>query len=251
MGIFSSLFGAAIGGMFGGPLGAILGYAIGSNINTNTHRGSSYSQRDLQTAFTIALVSLAAKVAKADGKVCENEIDAFDHFLKCNLNMSVQERQHAAKIFNAARDSTYPPEDFAKQLKSIFSQQSDRLRDVITILYMIGFADGQIHPSEEELIKDIGLAMGLNLQDIQQCRATLDSVQSNHRCTIDEAYQVLGVSPNDSDKQIKSAHRKLVREYHPDKLASKGLPKDFNEFAKQKMVAINEAWDMIKSKRCL
>ena len=251
MGIFSSLFGAAIGGMFGGPLCAILGYAVGSNLRTNAHKSSSYSQRDLQAAFTVALVSLAAKVAKADGKVCENEINAFDDFLKRNLGMSTQERQHAAKIFNVARDSKYPPEDFAKQLRSIFAQQGDRLRDVLTILYMIAFADNQIHSSEERIIKKIGLAMGLSLQDIVQCRATFDSVQSKHKYSLNDAYQVLGVSPKDSDEKIKSAHRKLVREYHPDKLASKGLPEDFNEFAKQKMVAINEAWNTIKSQRAL
>jgi len=72
MGLFGSLFGGAIGFAFGGPIGAMLGAMMGGRVgNANAQHAGGYSSRDLQTAFTIALVSLAAKVAKADGRVCQ------------------------------------------------------------------------------------------------------------------------------------------------------------------------------------
>jgi DnaJ like chaperone protein len=103
MGLFGSLFGGAIGFAFGGPIGAMLGAMMGGrvgNATSNAQHSGGYSSHDLQTAFTIALVSLAAKVAKADGRVCENEIRMFDDFLKTNMRLPKDERENAARVFN-------------------------------------------------------------------------------------------------------------------------------------------------------
>ncbi|MDP6963562.1 MAG: co-chaperone DjlA [Planctomycetota bacterium] len=249
--MFGSIFGGAIGFALGGPLGAVLGAMVGGSTGGASpqqhHR--QHSPHELQTAFTIALVSLAAKVSKADGRVCENEIRAFDDFLKNNMRLSNSERKKAAKIFNIARDNSHQATDFALQLRQIFSRDPNRLRDIVTLLFMIALADGALHPLEENLIQRIAAAMGLSHSDVENCKATFTSTQRGSTISVGEAYKVLGVNESASDDEVRRAHRKLVREYHPDVLTSKGLPEDFLEYSKKKMAAINDAWDAVKSHR--
>ncbi|MBC8370510.1 MAG: co-chaperone DjlA [Planctomycetes bacterium] len=254
MGLFGSIFGGAVGFALGGPIGAMLGAMMGgraSNAAAQAQQVGGYSARDLQTAFTIALVSLAAKVAKADGRVCENEVSAFDDFLKTNLRLPKDERQNAGRVFNLARDNDVPAIEYAKQLHQIFRGDRNRLLDVITILLMIALADGELHPQEENVIGQIARAMGLNARDVENCKATFNATRGTATTSATDAYKVLGVNKGASDAEVKSAHRKLVREYHPDVLASKGLPEDFVEYAQKKMVAINDAWDVVKNARGL
>lgn len=270
MGIFGTIFGGALGLAVGGPLGAVLGAAIGSSIGQgNTgfgggpgsfgdnrsgggHTGTFRSPRnaqELQLAFAVALTSLAAKVAKADGKVTHDEIQTFDHFLKHSLQLNQEDRRVAAKVFNAARDSQAPVSEFTGQIRSLFRAEPYRLRDIITILLTVALADGHLHAAEEKLIREISRSFGLSEADYRSCKASFEATHGKADTT--SPYEVLGVTSSASDEEVRSAHRKLVREYHPDKLQSKGLPEDFLEYAKEKMTAINAAWARIKKERGL
>ncbi|MCP4092191.1 MAG: DnaJ domain-containing protein [Planctomycetes bacterium] len=272
MGIFGSIIGGTLGMLAGGPLGMVLGSVIGGQIGSDSAQsdfgGSPYSgggtarsgyervgrvnprqaQRDLQLAFAMALTSLAAKVAKADGRVTQDEIEAFDHFLKHSLHLSLEERKLAAEVFNQARNSTATTHEFTDQVRSIFRNQPDRLRDIVTILLAIALADGHLHPKEERLIQQIARDLGLSERDYQSCRATY---KMSHGEPETSPYEVLGVSSSATDAEVRAAHRRLVREYHPDVLASKGLSEDFTEFAHEKMTAINDAWSRVKKQRNL
>ena len=116
MGIFGTLLGGTVGFMMGGPVGAILGGVMGSTVSrgmeaaATQHAGRNGvgSIRQQQMAFALVLTSLAAKVAKADGRVTGDEIQAFDDFLQNSLHMSTEDRRFAAKVFNEARESETP-----------------------------------------------------------------------------------------------------------------------------------------------
>jgi DnaJ like chaperone protein len=270
MGIFGSIIGGTLGLLAGGPLGMILGGVLGAELSSRNGGsggafgggrtpGGGYERvgqtrnprqqaQELQTAFAVALTSLAAKVAKADGKVTQDEIQAFDHFLQTSLQMSVEDRKFAAKVFNEARHSSAPTLEFAHQVRSIFRHQPDRLRDIVSILLAIALADGHFHPAEEQVIRQITRELGLSDRDYQSCRATF---MATHGEPDVSPYEVLGVDASATDAQVRSAHRRLVREYHPDVLNSKGLPPDFMEFAHEKMAAINDAWSQVKKQRNL
>lgn len=252
MGIFGAIVGAVAGSAFGGLPGSLLGSMIGSSLGDRmggaAARTVASSAQQQQMVFAAAITSLAAKVAKADGTVTGDEVQAFDHFLKDSMRMSVEERKYAASIFNQARDSETPASEFATQLGRVFRGHRDRLRDVITILLMIALADGKLHPAEEALMKSIARDMGLSEGDYQSCKATF---MSSAGVSDTNPYEVLGVQRSDSDADVRSAHRRLAREYHPDVLASKGLPEDFKEFASKKMAAINDAWSEIRAERGL
>ncbi len=242
--------------MMGGPIGAILGSVMGSTVSRgmesvaaqNAGPGGAGSIQQQQMAFALVLTSLAAKVAKADGQVTGDEVRAFDHFLQTSLRMSTADRRFAAEVFNRARDSETPASEFARQLRAVFRGQTDRLRDVVTILIMVAFADGKLHPAEEALLRSIASDMGLSDADYQSCKATF---MSSAGISDIDPYEVLGVPSSASDAEVRTAHRRLVREYHPDVLESKGLPADFTEFAAKKMSAINDAWSTVREGRGL
>ena len=265
MGIFGTILGGAVGGLLGGPLGVVMGSFLGAHLSENARVGGmprpgpaanggyarsarrpGHTAQDLQAVFAIALTSLAAKVAKADGRVTQEEIQAFDTFLRNSMHMSVEERKYAAEVFNEARHSPSPAADFARQVRGLLRGQPDRLRDIITILLAIALADGHYHPREEEMILGIAREMGLSQADYQSCRATFMAARGEPEVS---PYEVLGVSPSASDDEVRKAHRRLVREYHPDVAKAKGLPDDFLDFAHEKMSAINEAWSRVKKER--
>jgi len=278
MGLLGALVGGSIGFMLGGPLGAIILGALGSQVGDrpgffgipgpDTARGpyagrggrmgygtgratgygvrtgrTAYSAVEAQQIFMIALISLAAKVAKADGRVTRAEIRSFDEFLRTNLGMSAEERRVAARIFNEARDSQTPAEEFARQIRGVMGPQTDRLRDLIALLLKIALADGRLGREEERLIRNVTLTMGLTSRDFDAALALF------RRTSLDDAYRALEVAPGASDDEVKRAYRRLAKEYHPDTLNRKGVTDELREFAREKMLAVNDAYQRVKEAR--
>jgi DnaJ like chaperone protein len=225
---------AGPGGAPGGAAAGLGGGAAGAT-----------DQQNAQSAFIVALISLAAKVAKADGRVRPEEIAAFDGFLRHDLGMSAEERRVAARIFNQARDSAVPASAFARQLDGIMAGRRDRLRDLVSLLLKIAWADGRLDPAEERLIRSIAADLGLSATDYEEAAALFS------RGDLDAAYALLGLTSAASDDEVRRSYRRLAREYHPDVIGSKGLPEDFLKFANEKLQAINEAYGQIRKARGL
>lgn len=263
MGLLGTIIGGVLGWGFGGPLGAILGGAIGSNFGEGSgpagvHPGVRGQARpafgtgpargldpgQAQRAFLTAVISLAAKVAKADGRVSAAEVQRFDEFLARSLGMPAEERRLAAKIFNQARDSDIPAEDFARQIRQILGHQPARMRDIVSLLASVASADGSLHHAEERMIRSIARELGLSSRDYDEAMAMF-----NPTASVDAAYATLGIDPSVTDLEVKKAYRKLAKEYHPDVLASKGMSDDFKQFAEDKMKAINAAYAAVETAR--
>jgi DnaJ like chaperone protein len=243
MGLIGALFGGTIGYMLGGPLGAMIGGSIGARSRNNRTSAGNYSTQDVQSTFLIAVISLAAKTAKADGKVTSEEIQTFDKLLQ-RLGMSISERKMASRIFNNARESSVTTEELTRQIVQVMGNNRDRLKDIISLLMEIAHADGHFHPSEEKLIKEVAGQFGLGEQDYNSCRAMFSS-----QPTPSSAYEVLGLQSSATVDEVKSAYRKIAKEYHPDIIQSKGLPEEFMVFAKEKLQAVNGAYSTIKKER--
>lgn len=261
MGWLGTLIGGGLGFMLGGPLGAIIGGAIGSNVGevgeTRSHAGRSggarpgfgaatvgTDPRQAQQAFLVAVISLAAKVAKADGRVSQSEIQSFDRFLKDSLGMDAEDRRAAARVFNEAKNSDIPAEQFARQIRQLLGHQPDRMRDLISLLMSIAMADGRLDPAEEQMIRSIADTLGLTARDYEEARAMF-----NPTVNLDAAYATLGVFPHAENSEVKAAYRRLAKEYHPDVVANKGMGEDFQKFAAEKMRAVNDAYDRVREAR--
>ncbi len=260
MGILGAIVGGTIGLTLGGPLGMLLGGVIGSRLGESAgppphgpetwrdDRGATDAYtgtQQAQQAFAVALIALAARVAKADGVVTRDEVATLDRFLRDELGLGVEDRRVAARLFNQARDSRIPTSAFTDQLRRLYAPYPDRLRDLVTLLLRIAHADGRFDPREEALVRQIAAELGLTDADFAACLAAMGSAPP----ALAEAYALLGLEPDASIEQIKTAYKRLVREYHPDVIQNKGLPADFLEFAKQKLQRINEAYAEIRAAR--
>ena len=250
-----SIIGKVVGGTIGfallGPLGAIAGAAFGHAFDKSDEKyleGSAVpgvsTGEQAQFMFFVAAFSMLAKLAKADGRVSKEEIDSIEKFMLYDLNLDPQSRQVAMNIFRTAIQSPETFESFALQFYGQFSGQPQMLDLMVDIMLRVSFADGVMSPGEEKLIFTAVRIFNFSDEHYRQIR-------SRYIKDVDKYYAILGCSPGDPDDRIKRQYRKRVAEYHPDKIASKGLPEEFTKFANQKFGEIQDAYENIKKERGL
>ena len=248
MGWMGKLVGGTIGFALGGPLGAIFGAAFGHAFDTGTEIDSSSSRQRLssveqhQLTFFVAAFSMLAKLAQSDGRVSQEEIDSIEDFMERDLHLTADSRHAAINIFRTALNAPGTFDEFARQFYSQFHRQPQMLELMIDILLRVSVADGSMTRGEEDLILSAVSIFNFS-------RSRYDQLKSQYAKTADTAYAVLGCSPDDTDEQVKRCYRQRVQEYHPDKIAAKGLPDEFTRFAQDKFREIQEAWEQIKAVR--
>lgn len=239
MSIWGKIIGGAAGFALGGPLGALLGVVAGHAID-RAHEAKA-PRETAETAFAMALVVLAAKLAKADGVVTRTEIDAF----KTLFRVPPEEIRHVARIFDAARADAAGYEPYAAQVATLFHDRPAVLEELLDALFRIAHADGEVTAAEITYLRDVAQIFGFSQDDFERIRA--ESIGS----TEENPYRVLGLARTASDEEIKKTYRRLIRENHPDRLTAEGMPEDFIEVATQRMAAINAAYDAIAKERGL
>lgn len=258
MGIIGKIIGGTIGFAIGGPLGAIAGAAFGHAFDLNAEVGDNGSRRWVdggpdpyggvtsedrtQAAFFIAAFSMLAKLTRTDGRVTPQEMASIEKFMVMDLNLPPDHRMAAMNIFHAAMDSPESFTDFAAQFYSVFRAQPQMLELMIDILLRVAVSDGNLTPAEDGMILSAARIFGFADTRINQLKARYVKVT-------DSAYAVLGCSPGDSNEQIKKCYRQRVAEFHPDKIAAKGLPEEFTKFAEDKFREIQQAYETIKAER--
>ena len=236
MSIWGSLLGGVIGFSLGGPFGALLGSFLGGKVSRISYSSSFISQQNTQQIFALSLIILSAKLSKADGRVSKEELIA----VKDKLQIPESEIDQVAKIFNKAKDESTGYEPYAKQISEIFKGNQNVLEEVINILFYIAEADGNVSNEEESMIANIAFIFGLSqnqYESIKESRKSSDKLNP---------YIVLESQPTDDLKSIRKKYIKLSKEHHPDLLISKGVPIEVINESKNKMRAINAAWDQIQ-----
>ena len=248
MGWMGKVVGGTIGFAIGGPLGAILGATFGhafdaeSGLDTENNRQRLSSIEQHQLTFFVGAFSMLAKLTQADGQVTKEEIDSIEGFMEKDLRLDTQGRHAAVNIFRTALNAPGSFSDFAHQFHSQFYNQPQLLELMIDILIRVAVSDGSMSRNEETLIQSAVRTFNFSNQRYEQ-------LKSQYVHTSDAAYAVLGCQPNDSDEQVKRCYRQRVQEYHPDKIAAKGLPEEFTRFAQDKFREIQDAWEKIKTAR--
>lgn len=242
MSVWGKVFGAAAGLAVGGPLGALLGAVAGHYALDRDSEGSEgFDERGDtgKVAFTIAVIALGAKMAKADGVVSREEVDAFKEV----FDIPPGEMANVARVFDMARQDVAGYEQYARQIANMFKQQPRVLEDLVDGLFHIAKADGVFHPNEEEYLRSVAEIFGFTEDDWTRIRASHIGPDAA------DPYIILGVSHNMADDDIKKAYRQLVRENHPDKLIADGMPEEFVAVANEKIATINDAYDRIAKQR--
>ena len=243
MSIWGKVVGGAAGFMLGGPLGAMLGGLAGHAVDkmAGSAQGESADDATKNIAFTIGVIVLGAKMAKADGIVTRDEIGAF----KQVFHIPPEEMQNVGRVFDRARRDAGGFEPYARQVASLFRDNPAVLEELLDGLFHIARADGKVTDDELEFLSSVAEIFGIDRAGWERSRATNLSPDGA------DPYGVIGVNRNADDAKIKSAYRKLVVENHPDKLVAQGMPPEFVAMANEKLAKINAAYDQIRKQRRL
>jgi DnaJ like chaperone protein len=259
MGWWGTIIGGALGWVLGGPLGALLGAALGhslSGVNVQSGRVGATSER-AQAAFFTATFSVMGHIAKADGRVSEDEIRAA-RAVMAHMNLAPEQRQAAMALFNQGKQPDFPLEAVLTQFRSECGRQPALLRMFLQIQLQAAYADGVLHPAEQAIFNRICLMLSISQAEL---RFYAESVRAQYGFQGGEpgaaarpdklaaAYQTLGVTDGMDDAAIKRTYRKLMTQNHPDKLVAKGLPEEMIRLAQEKVQQINAAYDVIKAAR--
>jgi DnaJ like chaperone protein len=232
MSIWGKMGGAAAGFLVAGPIGSIAG-ALAGHVLFDRETGEP------GVAFTIAVIALGAKMAKADGVVTDEEIEAFERIFR----VPEGEAANVRRVFDLARQDTAGYEVYAGQVARAFRDNPAMLEDILDGLFEIAKADGVLHPGEQAFLERVADIFGFAPNEFRRIRATHfgpDAV---------DPYAILGVAYDASDTEIKRTYRLLVRENHPDSLIARGVPEEFIKLATDKLAAINAAYDRIQQER--
>jgi DnaJ like chaperone protein len=190
-------------------------------------------------AFTIAAIALGAKMAKADGIVTRDEVDAF----KQVFHIPPEEMDNVGRIFDQARNSSLGYEAYAAQIAGMFRRQPTVLEELLDGLFHIAKADGHVPDTEIEYLSGVAAAFGFDEAKFARIRASHLGADKS------DPFVVLGVAHDAPNADIKAAYRKLVRDNHPDRLIAKGMPQEFIEIATDKLAAINSAYERVSRER--
>ena len=229
-------------------MGAIFGAAFGHAFDAGTELESAGGGERLSTVeqhqltFFVAAFSMLAKLAQADGRVTREEIDSIEDFMTDDLRLNAESRNAAVNIFRTALHAPGTFDDFARQFYGQFHNQPQMIEVMIDILLRVAVSDGRMTANEEELIL-------IAVTTFRFSSVRYNQLKSKYVKTADKAYAVLGCSPDADDDQVKRCYRQRVQEYHPDKIAAKGLPEEFTKFAHDKFREIQDAWEKVKASR--
>ncbi len=272
--------GKIIGGVFGymiigGSLGILVGAAVGHMFDLGIgslaqNQWSQGSTKKVQDTFFSATFSIMGYMAKADGRVTKDEIAVAGHVMD-QMQLSTEQRQAAIALFNQGKSPDFQVNVVLRQFKEICSRRLTLIQMFIEIQIITVLADGVYHPAEEVALKDIAARMGYNPYEL---KAVMERVQaayhwehvdpdvdySQHQqkntqtpyhsdSELEYAHSILGVERSASDAVVKKSYRRLMSQYHPDKLVSKGLPEEMMILAKKKAQEITRAYDTIKKAR--
>ena len=187
-------------------------------------------------AFTIAVIALGAKLAKADGTVQKSEVTAFRRIFVIPRD----DERAAARVFDLARETVAGYQEWANRLARLFPPGDPILADVVEGLYIIATADGAIQPAERDFLETVARIFRLT-------PATLDMIRRRHdparRCI---PCEVLGVTPDTPLPEARKRWRELVREAHPDRAIARGLPPEAVRLAEARTRRLNEAWQAFR-----
>lgn len=276
--IIGFILGYRYGGFFGAIFGAILGHFADKKIYEMGSVSSSFFSKSLtrQQLFLQTTFAVMGHLSKSKGRVTEEDIQLAQSFMS-RLNLDVQARRMAQEAFNRGKEADFPIRQVIREFRFGCGRRPDLLRMFLDIQIQTALADNHLDQNEKQLLGVIAQELGLSQMQFEQMMAMIyasqqfasggqsqqggyqqsggyrqqggyQGGQQSYRTSagsLDAAYQVLGVSASDDKTAVKRAYRKLMNEYHPDKLVAKGLPPEMMEMAKEKAQKIQAAYDLI------
>ncbi|MGG7518342.1 TerB family tellurite resistance protein [Allorhizobium undicola] len=194
-----------------------------------------------RVSFSVAIIALSAKMAKADGIVSEAEVSAF----RSIFDFPPEEARNVARLYNLAKQDIAGYEAYAEKLANLCGAREGQcalLEEIIDALFHIATADGLIHEKEMAFLARIAEIFGISEE-------RFEALSARHLYPDQDPYGILGVSRSDDFATIRKRYRTLASEHHPDRLHARGLPLEMHAAAHQRMAAFNAAYAAIEKER--
>ncbi len=262
--LLGGLFGFAWLGWLGGLLGIYIGHLFDKALAQNFSAPNPRRQAQTQEAFFRATFVMMGFLAKADGRVSEDEIK-WAEYVMGRMNLTPELRKSAIGFFNQGKNSELDLEQEMHRFKDAAGRHATLLQMFLEIQIQSAYADGELSPAERSLLEQACGQLGISrlrfevihqriiaerafAQGQQQRYAGGERRQSTQE-RFTEACTVLGVEATASDTEIKRAYRRLMSQHHPDKLVARGLPEEMMRIAKEKTQEIQAAYETVKEYR--
>jgi DnaJ like chaperone protein len=229
--------GGLIGAVVGGPVGSLVGVIVG-------HRLDQIRRVFFETTFEVM-----GHVAKADGRVSENEVQVAQRIMQA-MRLTDEQVQDAIEHFTRGKRASYPLKDRLSALQG----GGSLARTFVQIQLQAALGAGVVGPEKREALARVARALGVGRAELEQLEAIVrgfaaGGAHSTSAQSLDAAYQILGVSAQASDDDVKTAYRRLMNQHHPDKLVARGLPVSMIGVAEQKTREVRKAYEQIKTQR--
>jgi len=263
MGWWGKLAGGAFGFMLGGPLGALIGAAVGHGFDRGMaglpggDRPAPGDRERVQTAFFTTTFSVMGAIAKADGRVSEEEI-ALARAVMSEMDLGPDMKRAAINLFQQGKQAGFPLDEVLEQFRRECHRRQTLVQIFLEIQLQAAYADGRLDSAEERLLLHICGRLGfprevfLRLEDMVRAESKYTpGARAPHAPRLSDAYAILNISSDVSDAELKKAYRRLMNQHHPDKLVSKGLPEEMIKLATQKTHEIRQAYEQIRKARGL
>jgi DnaJ like chaperone protein len=281
--VFGKLFGGTFGFMVGGPLGALVGVAVGHNLDQGLWKASIGLSSDAddssaQEVFFRTTFQLMGHIAKADGRVSELEIAAARTIMD-HLRLNTDQRRAAMENFTAGKQPNFPVDASLETLRRAGANRANALQEMLQMQLNVAYADGSLHPRTHARLLDIATRIGLSRLQFETLHQFFRAQQQwsrqqhqygNKRAenqshsqnshgprpstpihSLEQAYQVLGLSREANPAEIKLAYRRLLKQYHPDKLPAETASAAEIKRATEKTREITAAYERIREARGL
>ena len=264
-----------LGMLAGGPIGLGIGVLIGHMLDKGAERVQTFNpfrpygpgeQSQVQAALFDTAFTIMGHLAKADGRVSEDEI-AQARAVMDRMQLSEEQRKQAIALFNQGKQDDFPLEQTVAAFATTVKHRKQLILVLLEILLQTALADGELDPAEEAILVRVAEGLGVPRAQFQQilnmllAQAQFSGARGGHsyqggqqaavpsRPSLSQAYQVLGITDSASNQEIKKTYRKLMSQHHPDKLAAKGVPEEMIRVATEKTAEISKAYEMIKEHR--
>ncbi|KDM92510.1 co-chaperone DjlA [Photobacterium galatheae] len=281
MQVLGKILGAFFGFLLGGPIGLLLGIFLGHKFDQaragvysgggfGRFSGGQADQQERQAEFFHAGFAVMGHVAKAKGRVTQEEIRVASAIMD-RMQLHGNARRLAQEAFREGKAEDFPLQEVLARVRQSTQGRLDLLQFFLELQIQAAFADGSLHPKERQLLFVIGRGLGFSDQQLERRLHMQEAAfrfqqgggfnrqqsqqqqggfrQAPTRDQLADAYELLGVEKDAGAKDLKRAYRKLMNEHHPDKLAAKGLPPEMMELAKQKAQELTAAYELIKKEK--
>lgn len=235
--------------------GLILGHLFDRGLATAMGFGGA-GLGDIKQRFFSTTFLLMGHIAKADGRVSEEEV-AHTEQIFTQLGLLDEQRQEAILLFKQGTDSNFTADSTVRSFLEAGGAHPALKQTLLLFLVTLALADQELDDAERDALRHIGSLLGYNAAGVDELLRMASAQGQFHQSrgqdssapTLNDAYNALGVDPQAPDKEVKRAYRKLMSQHHPDKLSARGVPDDMLKIATERSQEIQAAYELVRSQR--